>query len=336
MRHSGSDMGLLVEGEWKNKWYDTEANDGHFVRSEAKFRHWVTADGSAGPTGEGGFEAESGRYHLYVAWACPWAHRTLLYRKLKGLEDHIDISVVHWYMRENGWTFKDAPGVIADPIHDAAYLHEIYTAAVPQVSGRVTVPVLWDKKRGTIVSNESADIIRMFNRAFDGVGATGPDFCPPELEAQIDRINDRVYETLNDGVYKSGFATTQEAYEAAVRPLFDTLDWLDGMLAKRRYLLGDAITEADLRLFPTLIRFEQVYHFHFKCNLRRLRDYPNLWGYTLDLYQHPGVADTMNLDHVKKHYFGSHDTINPHGIVPLGPELDLSAPHGRGERPGAE
>lgn len=329
-------MGLLVDGQWKDKWYDTDKHDGRFVRGEAKFRHWVTADGSAGPTGEGGFEAESGRYHLYVAYACPWAHRTLLYRKLKGLDSLIDVSVVHWHMGEHGWTFEPADGVIQDPNVGADYLYEVYLKADPKTSGRVTVPVLWDKKRETIVSNESADIIRMFNRAFDGVGAKGPDFCPPRLEAQIDEINERVYHTLNNGVYKSGFATTQEAYEEAVLPLFDTLAWLEDKLSRTRYLLGDRITEADLRLFPTLIRFEQVYHYHFKCNLRRLRDYPNLWGYTLDLFQQPGVAETMNLDHVKQHYFGSHPSVNPTGIVPLGPEVDLHAPHGRDQLAAAE
>jgi putative glutathione S-transferase len=316
-------MGLLVDGEWKDQWYDTKSTGGRFVRKDAQFRDRVTADGSSG------FKAESGRYHLYVSYACPWAHRTLIYRKLKGLEDHISVSVVNPLMLEHGWTFEPADGVVPDPIHDAHYLHQIYTAAKPDYSGRVTVPVLWDKEKGTIVNNESSEIIRFFDREFDDVSASGPRFCPPELEADIDAVNEFVYSSINNGVYKCGFATTQEAYEEAVKALFTALDQIDLRLSGSRYLVADTITEADWRLFTTLLRFDPVYVGHFKCNIRRLVDYLNLWAYTRELYQVPGVAETVHMDHIKDHYYRSHGSINPTGVVPAGPEIDFSEPHGR-------
>ena len=322
-------MGLLVDGEWRDQWYDTKATGGRFKRDISRFRNWVTADGRAGPTGASGFEARPDRYHLYVSYACPWAHRTLIFRKLKGLEDMIPVSVVHWYMAENGWTFADGDGVISDPIHDADYMYQVYQAADASYTGRVTVPVLWDKEKQTIVSNESADIIRMLNSAFDGIGATEGDYYPEPLREEIDEINARVYSTVNNGVYKAGFATNQEAYEEAVEPLFESLEWLDGRLSTQRYLLGDRITEADWRLFTTLLRFDPVYVGHFKCNRRRIVDFENLWPYVRDLYQVPGVADTVHMDHIKSHYYGSHDTINPTRIVPVGPDIDYSEPHGR-------
>ena len=322
-------MGLLVDGEWRDQWYDTKATGGRFKRDISRFRNWVTADGRAGPTGASGFEAAPDRYHLYVSYACPWAHRTLIFRKLKGLEDMIPVSVVHWYMAENGWTFADGDGVISDPIHDADYMYQVYQAADASYTGRVTVPVLWDKEKQTIVSNESADIIRMFNSAFDEIGATEGDFYPEPLREEIDEINARVYSTVNNGVYKAGFATSQEAYEEAVEPLFESLEWLDGRLSTQRYLLGDRITEADWRLFTTLLRFDPVYVGHFKCNRRRIVDFENLWPYVRDLHQVPGVADTVHMDHIKSHYYGSHDTINPTRIVPVGPDIDFSEPHDR-------
>ena len=282
------------------------------------------------PSGDGGFEAAPGRYHLYVSLACPWAHRALIFRRLKGLEDMIGLSVVHWRMLENGWSFEEGPGVIPDPVVGARFLHEVYTAAKADYTGRVTVPIVWDRERGTIVSNESSEIIRMFNSAFDGVGARPGDYYPQELRDEIDSLNARIYDHVNNGVYKAGFATAQEAYEEAVRPLFDTLDWLDEHLSRGRYLCGDRLTEADWRLFTTLVRFDPVYVGHFKCNLRRIADYPNLSGYLRDLYAVPGVAATVNLQHIKGHYYESHKTINPPGVVPLGPVLDLEAPHGRG------
>ena len=323
-------MGLLVDGKWQDRWYDTSKAGGRYIRSDAQFRNWVTADGHAGPSGTAGFKAESGRYHLYVSMACPWANRTLIFRALKGLEQHISVSVVHWHMAEKGWTFEPAEGVIPDTIGHADYMYEVYTKADPGYSGRVTVPVLWDKKTNTIVSNESSEIIRMLNSAFDEVGAKPGDYYPQTLRAEIDDINARVYSTVNNGVYKAGFATTQSAYEEAVLPLFETLDWLEDILSRQRYIVGDHLTEADWRLFTTLIRFDSVYVGHFKCNIRRLTDYPNLWAYTRELYQTEGVAETINMFHIKHHYYVSHTTINPHGIVPAGPMLDLSAAHGRG------
>ncbi|MEB1611786.1 putative glutathione S-transferase [Xanthomonas campestris] len=323
-------MGLLVDGKWQDSWYDTDKSGGRFERSQSQFRNWVTRDGSPGPHGEGGFQAAPGRYHLYVSLACPWAHRTLIFRRLKGLESMIDVSVVHWLMGKQGWTFAPGPGVVGDALYQAQHLYEVYLKADPQYSGRVTVPVLWDRERNTVVSNESADIIRMFNSAFDEVGAAAGDFYPAPLREQIDAINARVYDTVNNGVYKAGFATTQAAYEEAVLPLFESLDWLDARLGRQRYLCGDRLTEADWRLFTTLVRFDAVYVGHFKCNLRRIADYSQLSGYLRELYQMPGIADTVNFQHIKHHYYQSHDMINPTGIVPLGPVLDLQAPHGRG------
>ena len=322
-------MGLLVDGQWQDKWYDTEASGGRFVREDAGFRNWVTADGSAGPTGVGGFKAEANRYHLYVSLACPWAHRTTIYRKLKGLEDMISLSVVHPFMGDKGWTFAEGAGVIADPIVNASYLYEVYVAAKPNYTGRVTVPILWDKKTNTIVSNESSEIIRMLNSAFDEVGATDVSFLPSELLAEIDTINEFVYSAVNNGVYKAGFATTEAAYTEAVVTLFDALDTLEARLADQRYLLGDTITEADWRLFTTLVRFDAVYVGHFKCNIRRIVDYPNLWGYLRDLYQVPGIAETVNIEHIKAHYYTSHANINPTRIIPVGPLLDFNEPHDR-------
>ncbi|WP_286796173.1 glutathione S-transferase family protein [Psychrobacter sp. UBA6291] len=322
-------MGLLVDGQWQDKWYDTEASGGRFVREDAGFRNWVTADGSAGPTGVGGFKAEANRYHLYVSLACPWAHRTTIYRKLKGLEDMISLSVVHPFMGDKGWTFAEGAGVIADPIVNASYLYEVYVAAKPDYTGRVTVPILWDKKTNTIVSNESSEIIRMLNSAFDKVGATDVSFLPSELLAEIDTINEFVYSAVNNGVYKAGFATTEAAYKEAVVTLFDALDTLEARLADQRYLLGDTVTEADWRLFTTLVRFDAVYVGHFKCNIRRIVDYPNLWGYLRDLYQVPGIAETVSIEHIKAHYYTSHANINPTRIIPVGPLLDFNEPHDR-------
>jgi glutathionyl-hydroquinone reductase len=315
-------MGLLIDGEWHDTWYDTGSTGGRFIRKESAFRNWVTADGRPGPTGEDGFRAEPGRYLLYVSLACPWAHRTLIFRALKGLERMIDISVVNWLMRSEGWTFAPGPGVIPDPVMGARHLHEIYTAAVPHYTGRVTVPVLWDKQRRTIVNNESSEIIRMLNSAFDGVGALPGDYYSEPLRDEIDALNARIYETVNNGVYRAGFATTQEAYEEAIGPLFSTLDRLEERLGRQRFLCGETLTEADWRLFTTLIRFDPVYVGHFKCNLRRIADYPNLSRFLVELLGTPGVAKTVDLGHIKQHYYESHVTINPTGIVPVGPMLD--------------
>ncbi len=320
-------MGMLIDGVWHDVWYDTKKTKGEFQRSEAQFRNFLTADGTPGPSGKGGFAAEPGRYHLYVSLACPWAHRTLIFRKLKKLDDLITVSVVDPLMLENGWEFKG--GDTQDHLFGSDYMWQIYTRADPQYSGRVTVPVLWDKKQNTIVSNESAEIIRMFNSAFDGLTGSTDDFYPADLRNEIDEINALIYNTVNNGVYKSGFATTQEAYERHVYPLFETLDQLEARLSSKRYLMGDRITEADWRLFTTLIRFDPVYVGHFKCNIRRIADYPNLSGYMRELYQWPGVAATTDLYHIKTHYYASHDTINPTGVVPVGPLQDLDAPHGR-------
>ena len=322
-------MGLLVDGNWVDEWYDTKSTGGRFVRKESQFRNWVTADGSAGPTGRVGFKAEAGRYHLYVSYACPWAHRTLIMRALKGLEDMISVSVVGMTMLEHGWTFDTTDGSTGDALFGHSYMHQVYTKADPGYTGRVTVPVLWDKQAGTIVSNESADILRMLNSAFDTIGATPGDYWPEHMRAGIEPVNERIYHTVNNGVYKSGFSTTQEAYEEALYPLFESLDWLEGRLASQRYLMGDALSEADIRLFTTLVRFDPVYVGHFKCNLRRLVDYPNLWAYTRDIYALPGVADTVHMDHIKTHYYASHKSINPSGVVPAGPDIDFSEPHKR-------
>lgn len=324
-------MGLLIDGIWQDNWYDTESTGGAFERQSSKFRNWVTADGSAGPSGDGGFKAASGRYHLYVSYACPWAHRTLIFRALKGLGEHISVDVVHPDMLGDGWTFQtDEAGATGDRLFGKAFLRDIYTQAVPDCSGRVTVPILWDKQQNTIVSNESAEIIRMFNSAFDHITGNDTNFWPKALREEIEAVNKRIYSTLNNGVYKCGFATSQAAYDAAIHPLFDTLDWLETRLSTRRYLMGARITEADWRLFTTLIRFDPVYHLHFKCNQRRLIDYPNLWAYTRELYQWPGVAETVNFDHIIRHYHFSHDTINPHRIIPINPLIDYTEPHGRG------
>tara|TARA_R110002110_G_scaffold98779_13_gene252654 strand:- start:1579 stop:2553 length:975 start_codon:yes stop_codon:yes gene_type:complete len=324
-------MGLLVDGKWHDTWYDTKKSDGAFERDAAQFRNWITQDGSAGPSGKGGFKAESGRYHLYVSYACPWAHRTLIFRQLKDLTDHIDISVVHPDMLADGWTFDtDFAGATGDRLFGLPFARDIYTRADRQFSGRVTVPILWDKAQNTIVSNESSEIIRMFDSAFDDVTGNADTYWPSPLRDKIKEVNARIYDTLNNGVYKSGFATTQAAYDAAVYPLFDTLDWIEDILSANRYLLGGATTEADWRLFVTLIRFDPVYHLHFKCNRKRIVDYSNIWAYTRELYQWPGVAETINFDHIVRHYHYSHDTINPNRILPINPVLDLAAPHGRG------
>jgi len=322
-------MGMLVDGVWHDVWYDTKETKGHFMRAASQFRNWVTADGSAGPSGTGGFKAEAGRYHLYVALACPWAHRTLIFRKLKGLEEIISVSIVDPLMLENGWEFKNRDGGTVDHLFGAKAMWEIYTKADPHYSGRVTVPVLWDTKTGTIVNNESSEIIRMFNSAFDGLTASTADYYPEALRGEIDRINELVYDTVNNGVYKSGFATTQQAYDEHVGKLFETLDSLEKRLGKSRYLVGTTLTEADWRLFTTLVRFDAVYVGHFKCNIRRIEDYPNLSAYLRELYQVPGVKETVNMAHIKRHYYTSHKTINPTGIVPMGPALDLERPHGR-------
>ena len=317
-------MGLLVEGKWQDQWYDTKSTGGHFVRKDSQFRNWITADGSAGPTGEGGFKAEPNRYHLYISYACPWASRTLIMRKLKGLEDMISLSVVNPYMGENGWTFEPGEGVIADPLLNADYLYQVYTHVDPTYSGRVTVPVLYDKKTGKIVNNESSEIMRMLNTAFDEVGATPGDYYPEALRAEIDAMNDKVYHGVNNGVYKAGFATKQEVYEEEVQKLFSVLDELEEHLNTRKYLVGEQLTEADWRLFVTLVRFDSAYYGHFKCNIRELREYPNLWRYTRELYNYPGIKETVNFYHIKHHYYGSHPTINPNRIVPFGPILDWS------------
>lgn len=317
-------MGILVDGVWKDEWYDTKSTGGRFVRWESPYRNWITPDGTPGPTGEGGFAAANGRYHLYVSYACPWAHRTLIMRALKGLESAITLSVTHWHMGENGWTFEAAPGVVPDPIHGAKYLYQIYLADNPQASGRATTPVLWDKAQGRIVNNESAEIIRMLNNAFDGVGARPGDYYPQELRSDIDALNERIYHAVNNGVYRAGFATTQEAYEEAAFGVFAMLDELEERLANSRYLFGDRLVETDWRLFTTLIRFDAVYFGHFKCNLRRLVDYTNLSRYARELFQTPGIDQTVNFEHIQKHYYTSHKAINPNGIVPIGPELDFS------------
>ncbi len=322
-------MGQLVDGNWvaDNRW---ASSDGAFRRQATTFRNWVTPDGAPGPSGDGGFAAEGGRYHLYVSYACPWAHRTLIFRALKGLQPHIGLSVVHPDMLEDGWTFAtDFPGATGDGLHGLPFLRDLYTRASAQMSGRVTVPVLWDKARGTIVSNESAEIIRMFNSAFDDLTGNRDGYWPEPLRAGIEEVNALVYDGVNNGVYRAGFATTQAAYDVAVRQVFDTLDTLEARLADRRWLMGDALTEADWRLFCTLVRFDMVYHLHFKCNRRRIIDYPNLWAYARALYQWPGVAETVHLDHIVRHYHFSHERLNPHRIIPINPVLDFTAPHGR-------
>ena len=323
-------MKTLIDGQWVDRSAEDNRQDGAFRRAESRFRNWITPDGAPGPSGEGGFAAESGRYHLYVSYACPWAHRTLIFRKLKELEAHIGVSVVHPLMVDQGWEFRtDYPGATGDPVLGKQAMYQVYLAADPAATSRASVPVLWDKTRGTIVSNESSEIIRMFNSAFDGLTGNTADFYPAALRAEIDAVNEGVYHNLNNGVYKSGFATGQAAYDRAVAALFAEMDGLETRLAGQRYLVGGRVTEADWRLFTTLVRFDQVYHGHFKCNRRRLIDYPNLWAYSRELYQWPGVAETVWMNHIRDHYHQSHETVNPHRIVPIGPVLDFEAPHGR-------
>ncbi|MDF3198993.1 glutathione S-transferase family protein [Pseudomonas sp. 1912-s] len=321
-------MGLLIEGRWHDQWYESSA-DGAFQREQAQRRNWVTADGEPGPTGEGGFKAEAGRYHLYVSLACPWAHRTLILRKLKGLESLIDVSVVSWLMLENGWTFDKTHGSSGDKLDDFTYMHQRYTADTASYTGRVTVPVLWDKKLKRIVSNESAEIIRMFNSAFNELTGNQLDFYPEALRSTIDALNERIYPAVNNGVYRAGFATSQKAYEAAFDDVFAELDHLEQHLGEHRYLAGEYLTEADVRLFTTAIRFDAVYYSHFKCNLRRIADYPNLSNWLRELYQWPGIAETVDFAHIKGHYYASHRTINPTGIVPKGPLQRFEAEHDR-------
>ncbi|GAK33707.1 glutathione-dependent reductase [Iodidimonas nitroreducens] len=320
-------MGLLVDGQWQDAWYDTKSNGGAFKRPDTRFRNGISADGS------GDFSAEAGRYHLYIAHACPWANRAMILRHLKGLQDIISVSVVHWHMDDEGWRFDDStPGATIDHIHGFQRLHQVYTKSDPHYSGRVTVPVLWDKKTSRIVNNESAEITRILNSAFDtvpGIGHPERDYYPKDLQLEIDAINERIYHAINNGVYKAGFATTQSAYEEAFDALFETLDAMDERLATRRYLLGERLTEADWRFFTTLVRFDAVYVGHFKCNKKRIADYPHLSGYLRELYQMPGIADTVVFDHIKLHYYQSHGSINPTGIVPKGPDLDLGQPHNR-------
>nr|WP_024965845.1 glutathione S-transferase family protein [Pantoea sp. IMH] len=326
-------MGQLIEGVWHDNWYDTKSTGGRFKRSESAWRNWVTADGQAGPTGKAGFQAEAGRYHLYVSLACPWAHRTLIMRKLKGLEQMISVSVVHPLMQENGWTFDESfPAATGDSLYQNEFLYQLYLHADENYTGRVTVPVLWDKQQNTIVSNESADILRMFNSAFDAVGARAGDYYPVALREKIDEVNSWVYDTVNNGVYKSGFATSQEAYDEAVTALFSSLDRLEQMLGQHRYLTGDQLTEADLRLWTTLVRFDPVYVTHFKCDKHRISDYLNLNGFLREIYQLPGVAETVDLAHIRHHYYRSHTTINPSGVISLGPAFNWDEPHGRDER----
>jgi len=317
-------MGMLINGHWEDVWYDTKSSSGHFVRSDAQFRNYITADGSAGPSGRGGFKAESGRYHLYASYACPWAHRALIYRSLKGLENMIDVSFVHWLMDKDGWTFKkDNEGIVGDALYNFDFFHQLYTKSDPGYSGRVTVPILWDKERETIVSNESSEIIRMLNSAFDGIGAKAENYYPIEHKNQIDNLNESIYHSINNGVYKCGFATTQEAYNDAIVPLFDKLDELDARLSHMPFLCGEKPLEADWRLFPTLFRFDAIYFSHFKCAKKRISDYPHLWRYARELYQWPGIAQTTNMEHAKRHYYESHVTINPSRIVPIDGEIDF-------------
>ncbi|MAQ21425.1 MAG: glutathione-dependent reductase [Gammaproteobacteria bacterium] len=322
-------MGLLIEGKWHTDWYDTKSTGGKFQRTASGFRNWITKDGSPGLTGKGGFKAEPDRYHLYVSLACPWAHRALIFRKLKGLEELITISSVNSFMGDQGWTFKSGNGVIPDSVNHKSRLHEIYTKTSENYTGRVTVPMLWDKHKDTIVSNESSEIIRMFNSAFDDVGAAVGDFYPADKRQEIDAINELIYNNVNNGVYKTGFATTQAAYDEAVTNLFDVLEKLEQVLSGSRYLIGDQITEADWRLFTTLVRFDAVYVGHFKCNKKRIIDFPELSNYVLDLYQYPGISSTVDFEHIKAHYYASHENLNPSLIVPCGPKLDFDQPHNR-------
>ena len=321
-------MGLLVDGQWQDRWYEN-SDRGEFQREQAQRRDWITTDGAPGPDGQPASRAEAGRYHLYVSLACPWAHRTLIYRTLKQLDGLIDVSVVSWLMAEHGWTFDPATGSSGDRLDNLPYLHQRYTRDDPQYTGRVTVPVLWDRQQQRIVNNESAEIIRIFNSAFDELTGSRLDLCPPHLRTKIDQLNERIYQRVNNGVYRAGFATTQQAYEAAFDELFAELDWLEQRLGERRYLTGEHLTEADWRLFTTVVRFDAVYHGHFKCNLRRIEDYPNLSNWLRELYQWPGIAETVDFAHIKGHYYASHRHINGNGLVPKGPQLDLARPHDR-------
>ncbi len=324
-------MGRLVNGTWTTKLYTTKSADGKFIRKEARFRSWITPDGAAGSSGVAGFKAESGRYHLYVSYACPWAHRTLIFRQLKSLEAHISISVVHPDMLDDGWTFQtDDHGATGDTLMGQEFVRDIYLASDRDITSRVTVPILWDKTRRTIVSNESSEIIRMFNSAFDAITGNADDFWPKAMRDQIEVVNQRIYSGLNNGVYKAGFASTQTAYDEAATGVFETLDWIESRLADTRYLMGDLITEADWRLVTTLFRFDSVYNQHFKCNRNRLIDYPNLWAYTRELYQWKDIAKTVNMDHIVRHYHHSHGTINRHRIIPINPVINWTQPHGRG------
>lgn len=315
-------MGLLQNGEWVDQWYDTSSDGGEFKRKASSFRNWLTPNGEAGPDGQRGFKAEKGRYHLYVSLACPWAHRTLIFRQLKQLQDYIDVTVVDPVMLENGWE-------VNDPLYGLEFLYQLYLKADSSYEGRVTVPVLWDKKDQTIVSNESSEIIRMFNTAFNDLTGNTDDYYPPALHGQIDTLNERIYETINNGVYRAGFATTQKAYETAFFELFESLDWVESLLVKQRYLVGSQLTEADWRLFVTLIRFDAAYYGHFKTNRQQLADFPAISAYVRELYQVPGVAETVSIEHIKTHYYASHPTINPTGIIPVGPIQDFTAPHNR-------
>jgi putative glutathione S-transferase len=323
-------MGLLINGQWVDQWYETKSSHGEFQRENTTIRHWITPDGAAGPTGQGGFKAESGRYHLYVSLACPWAHRTLIFRTLKDLEKHISLSIVSPDMLDHGWTFCKKEGSTGDEINHAQYLYELYLAHEQEYTGRVTVPVLWDKQKRSIVNNESADIIRMFNQSFNHITQNFDNYYPLDLQNQIDTINEFVYNTINNGVYRCGFATAQPAYEEAYKSLFNALDRIESILQQKRYLVGNTITEADWRLFTTLIRFDMVYYGHFKCNKQGIEDYPNISEYLRELYQRPGIKETVNFHHIKRHYYFSHTMINPTQIIPLGPEIDFLRPHKRG------
>lgn len=314
-------MGLLIEGQWHDQWYDTKSQGGRFKRQESEFRHTISEDGP--------FKPESGRYHLYVSMACPWAHRALIFRKLKDLSEHISVSVVHPDMLSNGWEFRQNDDFYKDHLYDFDFAHQLYTKAQSDYTGRVTVPILWDKENATIVNNESSEIIRIFNNAFNELTGNDQDYYPQSLQSEIDAVNERIYHTVNNGVYKSGFATTQDAYKEAFNELFDSLDWIEKRLSEHRYLVGNQITEADWRLFTTLVRFDAVYVGHFKCNKKRIMDYPNMWGYLRELYQYSDVASTVYMDQIKRHYYYSHTMINPTQIIPEGPELDLWAPHDR-------
>ncbi|WP_283788340.1 glutathione S-transferase family protein [Bermanella sp. WJH001] len=314
-------MGLLVDGIWQDKWYDTKSQGGRFKRQDSAFRHVISSDGP--------FKPESGRYHLYVSNACPWAHRTLIFRHLKGLTEHISVSVVHPHMLENGWEFRAADkddGEFVDHLYGLAFAHQLYTKAMPDYTGRVTVPILWDKHTQTIVNNESSEIIRIFNSAFNELTGNTLDLYPQHLHGQINAVNERVYHTINNGVYKCGFATTQQAYAEAFDELFESLDWVEGLLSQHKYLTGNDITEADWRLFTTLVRFDSVYVGHFKTNKKRIVDYPNMWAYLRGLYQQAGIAQTVKLDQIKQHYYYSHSMINPTRVVPKGPEVDFMMP----------